>query len=424
MASSRRRRIALPRRLGGVLAGTALSCIAIATSLVATWLGRGEKADDNGSGVLLIAAAAAVPAFLLGATALVLLSERTSNAKITGTLTALAVFISLIPLEMILLQETWAVFVFSALFAVLVALVLSEAAPPSLPTVASPGLPIEGRQREGDSAPAQPPFPLPVNNVEGEKPQSPHLEVANVRHRHFRRSAQPLARQAGQGRDAERARVRRPRRRLLRRQSVEEPQIPQAEPTVLPLEPVAQSLADALGKSNDLMAHLVALSQELEPPIERLERVSTSTEGERDKRSGASAQEEMDPVGATQERDTSEAVAALTSRLDALGEQLASCVDRLERLAADIDGRLKAQQPATSREETEPPRPRKSVRSPPPASSEDELLLISQQVSALMGRLDRGIPDGDSINSEFQVIRMLREQLAKFLRESGLENGG
>jgi hypothetical protein len=172
------------------------------------------------------------------------------------------------------------------------------------------------------------------------------------------------------------------------------------------------------------MAHLVALSQELEPPIERLERVSTSTEGERDKRSGASAQEEMDPVGATQERDTSEAVAALTSRLDALGEQLGSCVDRLERLAADIDGRLKAQQPATSREETEPPRPRKSVRSPPPASSEDELLLISQQVSALMGRLDRGIPDGDSIKSEFQVIRMLREQLAKFLRESGLENGG
>lgn len=120
-----RRRPSVRRRLGGVFAAAALSCAAIVTSFVVSWMSC--EGGDDGCGVrLLVAAAAVVPAFLLGGAALVLLSERTSSPILTNVITALAVFFALIPLEMVFLRQIWAVFAFSGLFAVFVAMVLSE----------------------------------------------------------------------------------------------------------------------------------------------------------------------------------------------------------------------------------------------------------------------------------------------------------
>ncbi|MDI6858394.1 MAG: hypothetical protein QME71_08785 [Dehalococcoidia bacterium] len=120
-----RRRTSVRRRLGGVLAAAALSCVAIVTSFVVSWMSCREGDDGCGVG-LLVAAAAVVPAFLLGGAALILLSERTSSPILTNVITALAVFFALVPLEMVFLRQIWAVFAFSGLFAVFVAMVLSE----------------------------------------------------------------------------------------------------------------------------------------------------------------------------------------------------------------------------------------------------------------------------------------------------------
>ena len=120
-----RRRTSVRRRLGGVLAAAALSCAAIVTSFIVSWMSCEESDDGCGVG-LLVAAAAVVPAFLLGGAALILLSERTSSPVLTNVITALAVFFALVPLEMVFLRQIWAVFAFSGLFAVFVAMVLSE----------------------------------------------------------------------------------------------------------------------------------------------------------------------------------------------------------------------------------------------------------------------------------------------------------
>ena len=408
MASSRRRRIALPRRLGGVLAGTALSCIAIATSLVTTWLGRGEKADDNGSGVLLIAAAAAVPAFLLGATALVLLSERTSNAKITGTLTALAVFISLIPLEIIFLRETWAVFVFSALFAVLVALVLSESAEPGLPGTAMRGSSFGQIGGKGDAVPTPP----PLNHGEGERAGTPDHEVTTLPHRHVRR-ARRSARRAVLDSHASGRHQKRLRHRALRRRPVEEARAFQVDEGNPP--PAASR------ESNDLLPHLVALCQELESSIERLELLSTAI---------GKGHEEEAPTSALEETDQatpgvsvpSEVATYIMTRFDALCKQLESCVERFQRLATDVDERPRERLPTTARQTTESIGPQPHAPSRPPASSLEDIRFFREQIDALIGRLGEGITGDDGPDLELQVIRSLRERLARFLQELEVED--
>jgi len=408
VASSRRRRIALPRRLGGVLAGTALSCIAIATSLVTTWLGRGEKADDNGSGVLLIAAAAAVPAFLLGATALVLLSERTSNAKITGTLTALAVFISLIPLEIIFLRETWAVFVFSALFAVLVALVLSESAEPGLPGTAMRGSSFGQIGGKGDAVPTPP----PLNHGEGERAGTPDHEVTTLPHRHVRR-ARRSARRAVLDSHASGRHQKRLRHRALRRRPVEEARAFQVDEGNPP--PAASR------ESNDLLPHLVALCQELESSIERLELLSTAI---------GKGHEEEAPTSALEETDQatpgvsvpSEVATYIMTRFDALCKQLESCVERFQRLATDVDERPRERLPTTARQTTESIGPQPHAPSRPPASSLEDIRFFREQIDALIGRLGEGITGDDGPDLELQVIRSLRERLARFLQELEVED--
>jgi len=416
VASSRRRRIALPRRLGGVLAGTALSCIAIATSLVATWLGRGEKADDNGSGVLLIAAAAAVPAFLLGATALVLLSERTSNAKITGTLTALAVFVSLVPLEIIFLRETWAVFVFSALFAVLVALVLSESAEPGLPGTAMRGSSFGQIGGKGDVVPTPP----PLNHGEGERAGTPDHEVTTLPHRRVRR-ARPSVRRAVLDSHASGRHQKRLRHRALRRRPVEEARAFQVDEGNPPPEPAVEPPPAASRESNDLLPHLVALCQELESSIERLELLSTAISKGHEEGAPTCALEEMDQA-TTGVSVPSEVATYIMTRFDALCEQLESCVERFQRLATDVDERPRERLPTTARQPTESIGPQPHAPSRPPASSLEDLRFFREQIDALIGRLGEGITGDDGPDLELQVIRSLRERLARFLQELEVED--
>jgi hypothetical protein len=388
--------------------------------------------------MLAITAVAAVSAVLLAVTALLLLRERTPDTRITNGLTASAVLTSLVPLEVLLLKETWAVLVFSALFAVLVALALSRSRLQGLPIADSRGLALDDHSEEADVVPAQPPLSSQANNDKSGRSRARDQEAEALRRGQVRSGGRSFARRTVFDPDATRPsekaarrtlhlsrgvrciwdskrRNQDLRRRILRRWPGAGSSVHRISPGAPPPERVAEPAANAREDSNALSEHFIALTQELDHSIERLDRICADIDVKHESATPASTQQKVDPVAAAGASDLPEALTSIVSRLDALCERLQPCVDRLERFAAGVDERLEERPPA-GREETESTRPEPAEQSHPLTSGPDGLGFFREQVDALVSRLQGGIVGDRDPGVELQVIRSLKDQLGGFLQ--------
>jgi hypothetical protein len=434
------------RRLDGVLAGTALSSTAIAICLGVTWLRRNHQVGGNGHGAMVaIAAVAAVSAVLLAVTALFLLRERTPDTRISNGLTASAVFVSLVPLEVVLLNETWVVFVSSALLAVLVVLVLSQSRLGSLSIAASQELAGDHPLGEVGTMPTPAPLSPQANNGRSDKPRARDQETEALRRGQVRSSGRSFARRTVFDPDATRPsekaarrtlhlsrgvrciwdskrRSEKPPRRTLRGRPSGRPRVHQISPGAPPPERVIEPAADAREEANALSERLLVLSQELDHSIERLDRICSDIDVKHESATPASTQQEMDLVAAARASDLSKALTSIVSRLDALCERLEPCVDGLERLGTGVDERLEERPPPAGGEATESTRPQPAEQPRPAAPGPDQLGFFREQVEALVSRLQRGIVGDRGRGVELQVIRSLRERLDGFLQKLEAED--
>jgi hypothetical protein len=375
--------------------------------------------------MLAITAVAAVSAVLLAVTALLLRRERTPDTRITNGLTASAVFMSLVPLEVLLLKETWAVLVSSALFAVLVALVLSESRQTGLPIVASRRLALGDLSRETGVMPTQPPLSSQANNDKIDKPRARDQEAEALRRgdpdatrpsEKAARRALHLSRGVRCIWDSKR-RSEKPPRRTLRGRPGGRPRVHQISPGAPRPEHVIEPAADAREESNALSERLIALSQGLDRSIERLDRICADIDVKHESATPASTQQEMDLVAPANASDLSKALPSIVSRLDALCERLERCVDGLERFGTGVDEWLEERPPPAGREATESTRPQPAEHPRPATSDPDQLGFFREQVEALVSRLQRGIVGDHGPADDLQVIRSLRERLDGFLQK-------
>ena len=393
------RRRPLSRQLGGVLAGAALSSLAVATSVVVMWVNRDSSAGDGGV-LIVIAAAVGVPAFLLGAISLVLLSGRTRNAWIVNTATALAVFVSLIPMGIIFLREVWAAFAFSFLFAVLVDLVLTE------PTERGPAkavgeLPALEHPESSESAPSESPPPISAKDVADALP-------AIARHlprpwqRRLSRGSSAIIRQAGDRRQSGRRResVRHTLRHRHREDAVALPELPPA-----PSNDAAPLPQDFIPDSSKI---LDAFLERMESGLERFERALAGHAEQPDETLPMTTEAPApDASGHAAESSADE-------RLALLYEQIEAATRRLDVLIAEADSRFKEWLAASRNGHTG-----MTASEPDTAKDAFEVLLsVKEDMGSLARGLDGSGPASGGLEAQLAAIRNLRMRLAKYVEWS------
>jgi hypothetical protein len=396
------RRRPLSRRLGGVLAGAALSSLAVVTSVVVMWVDRDSFGADSGV-LVVIAAAVGVPVFLLGSVALVLLSGRTGNARITNTATALAVFVSLLPMGLIFLREVWAAFAFSILFAVLVALVLTE------PT--ERGLPKTVREL----AVLDPPGPSASTPAEPLPPTSPE-DAADAVGTIAGRLPRPWQRRLSRGSRVISKRgethAERRKRKIIRfeahrhgyRENATSPREPsQPAPNANDTAPSPQD------SGRDSTAILDAFLERMESTLDRLERAL---------RGRAAEAEEMlqtPTEGLVHGKSADVAETSAEQRLALLYGQVEASVRRLDSLVADADLRFK-EWLAAARDG------RVGVASDEPdatANASEVLRSVRDDMAILVKGLDGVGPASSDFGAQIAAIRSLKMLLARFVEQSG-----
>lgn len=114
----------LRRAAAGVLLGLAASIGALIAVLLIAWGHCGRGTGEDCDVELAVAALAVVPMLLLVAVVLLLLSSRASSRFLTNSLVVLALFVALLPLAMLSIQEWWSLFLFGALLSGLVGYVV------------------------------------------------------------------------------------------------------------------------------------------------------------------------------------------------------------------------------------------------------------------------------------------------------------
>lgn len=114
----------LRRPIAGVLAGLAASIGALIAVLLIAWGHCGGGTGEDCDVELAVATLAAVPALLLVAVVILLLSARASSRFVNSSLVVLALFVGLLPLALLSIQELWSLFLFGALLSGLVGYVL------------------------------------------------------------------------------------------------------------------------------------------------------------------------------------------------------------------------------------------------------------------------------------------------------------
>ena len=391
------RRRPLSRRLGGVLAGAALSSLAVVTSIVVMLVDRNSFGGDGGV-LIVIAAAIGVPAFLLGAISLVLLSGRTRNAGVVNTVTALAVFVSLIPMGIIFLQEVWAAFAFSFLFAVLVALVLTERTERD-PADAVGELPALEHPEPPESVRSESPPPISAKDVADAVP-------ALARHlprpwqRRLSRGSSAIVRQTGDRR--------RPGRR---RESVQHMMFrprPKDDAAALPELPSMVS-DDAAPPPEDLTPDssrvFDAFLDRMESGLERLERALASRAEQPDETLPMATETPTpDASGEAEEPSPDE-------RLALLCEQVEAATRRLEALITDADSRFKEWLAASRNGHMG------TTATEPGAALEafDVLRSVRDDMSSLVRGLDGTGSTSGGLDAQLAAIRNLRMRLAKYV---------
>jgi hypothetical protein len=393
------RRGPLSRQLGGVLAGAALSSLAVATSVVVIWVNRDSSGGDSGV-LIVIAAAVSVPAFLLGATSLILLSGRTRNVKIVNTATALAVFVSLIPMGLIFLREVWAAFAFSFLFAVLVALVLTEPTE-RVPAKAIGELSVLEHPEPSESAPSE--SPQPISAKDGAD-AVPALAVRLPRpwQRRLSRGSSAIGRQAG---DRRRAGRRERVRHMTLRHRHKEDAVPLPE-----LLPAAANEAAPLpqGPVPDSSRILDAFLERMESGLERFERALAGHAEQADEILPMTTEAPApDASGDAEERSADERLALLYAQIEA-------ATRRLDVLIEDVDSRFKEWLAASRNGHTG------MTASEPHAGRNafEVLRSVQDDVASLVSGLDGGGPASGGLEAQLAAIRNLRMRLAKYVERS------
>lgn len=114
----------LRRAAAGVLLGLAASIGALIAVLLIAWGHCGGGSEEDCDVQLAVAMLAAVPGFLLAAVVLLLLSSRAAGWFLTNSLIVLALFVALLPLGMLSIQEWWSILLFGALLSSLVGYVV------------------------------------------------------------------------------------------------------------------------------------------------------------------------------------------------------------------------------------------------------------------------------------------------------------
>jgi len=397
------RRRPLSRRLGGVLAGAALSSLAVATSVVVIWVNRDGSGGDS-SVLIVIAAAVGVPAFLLGAIALVLLSGRTRNAKIINTATALAVFVSLLPMGIIFLREVWAAFAFSILFAVLVALVLTEPTERDSPEAVRE-LPALDPQGPSESTPGGPPPPTSLEDaVDSACTIAGHLP--GPWQRRLSRGSRVISKREGETRTGRRKRkiIRFEARRHGYREDATSPQEPWR--TASNANDTAPSPQES---GRDSSAILDAFLERMESTLDRLERALSSRAAEPEETL------QTPNEGPTHSKCVDVAETSAEQRLALLYGQVEASARRLDSLVADADLRFK-EWLAAARDG----RPGVTSDEPDATADASELLRSVQQDMVILVRgLDGAGPASGDFGAQIAAIRSLKMLLARFVEQSG-----
>ena len=385
-------RVTVPRRFAGVLAGAALSSIAVAASIVVTWLNR-DSSEASDDAMVLVAAAASLPAFLLGATALVLLSGRTRNASIANAVAALAVFVSLVPLEIIFLREIWAVFTFSALFAALVALVLTE--PSEQESRRGPQISALASQAPVNKSSESPP-PMAI-----EDDPDPIYTFSRRGPGFWRKRFSTGDRAASKRKGWARIAPQRPKAvqnvatRHLQQEDVGHPHEP---------SPVMADANHAVPPSQDsgmnLSAILNAFAERIESGLERIEKTLADRDSEPDEappnpNDGLAQRVSVDPSDTFAEE-----------RLAVLLGQVEMSARRLESLLSDIDSRYKEWLAAQNGH----------LRATP---GSEVLHSVRDEMAALLKGLVSGAPEPSDPEAQLAAIRSLRMRLTNFVDRSG-----
>ena len=394
------RRRPLSRQLGGVLAGAALSSLAVATSVVVMWVNRDSSGGDSGV-LIVIAAAVGVPAFLLGAISLILLSGRTRNVRIVNTATALAVFVSLIPMGLIFLREVWAAFAFSSLFAVLVALVLTEPTERD-PAKAVSELPALEHPEPSGRAPFESPPPISAKDVADAVPV-PTRHLPGPWQRRLSRGSSAIVRQAGDRRRSGRRRESVRHMTLRHRHNEDAVSLPELPPAAA--NDAAPLPQDFIPNSSKI---LDAFLERMESGLERFERALAGHAEESDETLAMTTEVPApDASGDAAESSADE-------RLALLYEQVEAATRRLEVLVAEVDSRFK-EWLATSRNG----HIGMTANAPDATENASEVLRsVRDDMGSLLRGLDGGGPAAGGLEAQLAAIRNLRMRLAKYVERS------
>jgi cell division protein FtsW (lipid II flippase) len=103
-----------------VLLGLAASIGALIAVLLISWGHCGGGSGEDCDVQVAVASLAVVPALLLVAAVLLLLSARASSTFVGTSLVVLALFVAMLPLAMLSIREWWSLIVFGALLSGLI----------------------------------------------------------------------------------------------------------------------------------------------------------------------------------------------------------------------------------------------------------------------------------------------------------------
>ena len=361
------------------------------------WLDRDSLDGDSGV-FIVIAAAVGVPAFLLGAVALVLLSGRTRSVKIINTATALAVLVALLPMGLIFLREVWAAFAFAFLFAVLVALVLTEPAEKDLPEAARQIQSSESPEPSEEAAELLPPTSL--DDAAGAVPAIARRLPAPWKRR-LSRGSRATIKRAG---DAHRPKKRREKVRYvaLRTGHITPPSGPSGAAAN-----ANDSLSPLQSPGRDSGTILEALLHRLESGLERFERSLAGS---------ATGFDEAPPTPDERPAQSLTLDAAETFAeewLAPLCERVETSTGRLERLITEADSRFKEWLAAARDGE-----PIMTPSEPDAAADATEALRsVREGIAGLLRALDGKEPASADLEVWLAKVRDLRVRLTKYVEQ-------
>jgi len=372
----------------------------VVTSVVVMLVDRNSSGGDGGV-LIIIAAAVGVPTFLLGAVSLILLSGRTRNVGIVNTATALAVFVSLIPMGLIFLREVWAAFAFSLLFAVLVALVLTEPTERD-PSKATGELPGMEHPEPAESAPSESSPPISAKDVADAVPV-PTRHLPGPWQRRLSRGSSAIVRQAGDRRRSGRRRESVRHMTLRHRHNEDAVSLPELPPAAA--NDAAPLPQDFIPNSSKI---LDAFLERMESGLERFERALAGHAEESDETLAMTTEVPApDASGDAAESSADE-------RLALLYEQVEAATRRLEVLVAEVDSRFK-EWLATSRNG----HIGMTANAPDATENASEVLRsVRDDMGSLLRGLDGGGPAAGGLEAQLAAIRNLRMRLAKYVERS------